>query len=173
MPCVRPTRVFVQWRCTLSVCVLWEARKMLHPCCTVHQLYKKGLPLRRVGGRWKVEARKDGTTVHTTRCRAHSAHLAQIVHSVVPTAVLCTDMLCACVVHVSRARAVLRFALLRFASRTALGAYLLGLRAKEATCTRVPCVRPTRVFVQWRCTLSVCVLWCVWSFFSRVGLVRV
>ena len=45
----------------------------------------------------------------------------QFVHSVVRTAVLCTDMLFENVVHVSRARAVLRFALLRFASRTALG----------------------------------------------------
>ena len=32
-----------------------------------------------------------------------------------------TVVLCLCVVHVSRTRAVLRFALLRFASRTALG----------------------------------------------------
>ena len=107
-----------------------------------------------------MEAKKDGTTVHTTWCRAHSAHLAQNV----PSVVLCTDMLCACVVHVSRARAVLGFALLRFASRTALGKYLLGLRGNEATCTRVPCVCATRVSVQWRSACvsgALSVLWCM------------
>ena len=43
------------------------------------------------------------------------------VHCGVSTEVQCTAALCACVVHVSRARAVLRFALLRYASRTAVG----------------------------------------------------
>ena len=62
-------------------------------------------------------SRKDGTTVHTTWCRADSAQLVQFVHSVVRTVVLCTDMLCVYVVQVSRARAVLplRVAALRVA----------------------------------------------------------
>ena len=113
-----------------------------------------------------MNSRKEDTTVHTTWCRADSAHFVQFVHSVVRTAVLCTDMLSVYVVHVSRARAVLRFALLRFASRT-------GFRAKWATCTRVSCACATRVFALWCCALSVCVLWCMWSLFSRVGLARV
>ena len=96
----------------------------------VHKGTRYASPGMRVGARWKVEARKDGTTVHTTWCRADSAHLVQIVHSVVRTVELCTDMLCVFVVHVSRARAVLRFALLRFASRAAPGTYLLGFRDK-------------------------------------------
>ena len=51
--------------------------------------------------------------------------------------------------------------------------YLLRSRAKEATCTRVPCACATRVFALWCCVLSVSVLWCMWSFFSRVELKRV
>ena len=81
-----------------------------------HETLQKGLGTVRGDN-----SRKDGTTVHTTWCRADSAHLVQFVHSVVRTVVLCTDMLCVYVVHVSRARAVIRFALLRFTSRTALG----------------------------------------------------
>ena len=45
--------------------------------------------------------------------------------------------------------------------------YLLGFRAKEATCTRVSCACATRVFARWCCALSVCVLWCMWSLFAR------
>ena len=115
----------------------------------------------------RCNSRKDGTTVHPTWCRADSAHFVQFVHSDVRTAVLCTDMWFVYVVHVSRKRAVLRFALLRFASRTALGTYLLGFRAKEATCTSVSCACATRVFAQWCCALSVCVLWCMLSLFAR------
>ena len=49
--------------------------------------------------------------------------------------------------------------------------HLLGFRAKWATCTRVSCACATRVFALC-CALSVCVLWCTWSLFSRVGLAR-
>ena len=117
-----------------------------------------------------MEARKEGTTVHTTWRRADSAHFVQFVHSVVRTALLCTDMLSVYVVHVSRSRAVLRFALLRFASRTALGTHLLGFRAKWATCTRVSCACATRVFatVVLR-ALSVRTVVYVVPFFARGG----
>ena len=108
-----------------------------------------------VGGRWRRE--------ETARlCTTHSA-----VNTVPTSCSLRTVVLCLCVVHVSRARAVLRFALLRFASRTALGTYFLGFRAKEATCTCVSCACATRVFARWCCALSVCVLRCMRSLFAR------
>ena len=74
-----------------------------------------------------------------------------------------------CVVHVSRARAVLRSALLRFASRTALGTYLLGFRAKErAGACRVPVPRS-----HCGAARSQCVYCGACGTFSRVGLARV
>ena len=54
-------------------------------------------------------------------CTTHSA-----VNTVPTSCSLRTVVLCLCVVHVSRARAVLRFALLRFASRTALGIHFIS-----------------------------------------------
>ena len=54
-------------------------------------------------------------------CTTHSAVNTVPTSCSVRTVVLRTVVLCLCVVHVSRARAVLRFALLHFASRTALG----------------------------------------------------
>ena len=54
-------------------------------------------------------------------CTTHSAVNTVPTSCSVRTVVLRTVVLCLCVVQVSRARAVLRFALLRFASRTALG----------------------------------------------------
>ena len=146
---------------------LGRGRPRAAPLLLCTSLYTKGTrrtgPRVRESGRWKVEARKDGTTVHTTWCRADSAHLEQFVHSVVRTVVSCTDMLCVYVVHVSRTRAVLRFALLRSASRTALATYLLGLGAKEATWARVHC----------GAARSQCV-WCsACGPFARVGFSRV
>ena len=145
---------------------LGRGRPRAAPLLLCTSLYTRGLCTQApgkgkvVGGRWRRE--------ETARlCTTHSAVNTVPTSCSVRTVVLHTVVLCLCVVHVSRARAVLRFALLRFASRTALGTCLLGFRAKEATCTCVSCACATRVFARWCCALSVCVLWCMWSLFAR------